>query len=340
MEAEQRKSPVLRVLRSVMLAGAGAVVWLALSSTAANADSGNASNHTLLGGADSAVSNVVHNAPKGLSGTVNNAVAAVASVPVPAVASVPVPAVASVPVPAVASVPVPAAPLPEIQLPEVQLPAAQVPPAVADGLPQLTAGADQVLASTPVVNAVLPNGAVGAVTSTVVPPVTHAVDGIGSGVDSLLGSLPVTVPQVAIPSLQVPDAEGIGEVLEAAPAVVESTDGTTSMPAQDVAAALPSLAGQDGPLGANGVLSKAPTGTSGSNDSSAPLSGGTFPPGAPGGSHTISGSAVLSGNTAGPAAAWLEGTNLIYPLAGTLASPAAAGTAPAPVSFDPGSSPD
>lgn len=324
MEAEQCKSPVLRVLRSVMLAGAGAVVWLALSSTAANADSGNASNHTLLGGADSAVSNVVHNAPKGLSGTVNNAVAAVASVPVPAVASVPVPA----------------APLPEIQLPEVQLPAAQVPPAVADGLPQLTAGADQVLASTPVVNAVLPNGAVGAVTSTVVPPVTHAVDGIGSGVDSLLGSLPVTVPQVAIPSLQVPDAEGIGEVLEAAPAVVESTDGTTSMPAQDVAAALPSLAGQDGPLGANGVLSKAPTGTSGSNDSSAPLSGGTFPPGAPGGSHTISGSAVLSGNTAGPAAAWLEGTNLIYPLAGTLASPAAAGTAPAPVSFDPGSSPD
>lgn len=324
MEAEQCKSPVLRVLRSVMLAGAGAVVWLALSSTAANADSGNASNHTLLGGADSAVSNVVHNAPKGLSGTVNNAVAAVASVPVPAVASVPVPA----------------APLPEIQLPEVQLPAAQVPPAVADGLPQLTAGADQVLASTPVVNAVLPDGAVGAVTSTVVPPVTHAVDGIGSGVDSLLGSLPVTVPQVAIPSLQVPDAEGIGEVLEAAPAVVESTDGTTSMPAQDVAAALPSLAGQDGPLGANGVLSKAPTGTSGSNDSSAPLSGGTFPPGAPGGSHTISGSAVLSGNTAGPAAAWLEGTNLIYPLAGTLASPAAAGTAPAPVSFDPGSSPD
>lgn len=332
MEAEQRKSPVVRVLRSVMLAGAGAVVWLALSSTAANADSGNASNHTLLGGADSAVSNVVHNAPKGLSGTVNNAVAAVGSVPVPAVTSVPAPAVASVPVPA--------APLPEIQLPEVQLPAAQVPPAVADGLPQLTAGADQVLASTPVVNAVLPDGAVGAVTSTVVPPVTHAVDGIGSGVDSLLGSLPVTVPQVAIPSLQVPDAEGIGEVLEAAPAVVESTDGTTSMPAQDVAAALPSPAGQDGPLRANGVLSKAPTGTSGSNDSSAPLSGGTFPPGAPGGSHTISGSAVLSGNTAGPAAAWLEGTNLIYPLAGTLASPAAAGTAPAPVSFDPGSSPD
>ncbi|GAB3564273.1 hypothetical protein GCM10027405_20140 [Arthrobacter alkaliphilus] len=332
MEAEQRKSPILRVLRSVMLAGAGAVVWIALSSTAANADSGN-NNPGLLGGTGPAVSNVAHSASKGISGTVNNAIATVVAVPAPAAVSIPAPAVASVPVPAVASVPVP-------QLPEVQLPAAQVPSAVANEIPQLTAGADQVLASTPIVNAVVPDGTVGAVTSTVVPPVTRAVDGVGSGVGSLVGSLPVAVPDVTLPSLHVPDAAGTGELLGAEPAVAESADGVASVPATDVVAPLPGLAGLSDLTLPNGTPSKAPVWTSGSNDPSGPLSGGTFPPGAPGGSHAISGSAVLSSNAAGSAAAWLEGTNLIYPLAGTLLSPAAAGRVPAPVSFDPGSSPD
>lgn len=322
MEAEQRKSPILRVLRSVMLAGAGAVVWMALSSTAANADSGNASNHTLLGGADSAVSNVVHNAPKGLSGTVNNAVSAVTSVPVHAVASAPVPAVASAPVP------------------QVQLPAAQVPPAVANELPQLTANVDHLVANTPVVNSVVPDGTVGAVTSTVVPPATRAVDGVGSGVGSLLGSLPVAVPDVTLPSLHVPDAAGTSEILDAGAAVAESADGVASMPAPDVAAPLPGLAGLSDLTGPNGTPSTTAAWTSASDDPSEPLSDGTVPPRAPGGSNTISGSAALSSNPSGAAAAWLEGTNLIYPLAGTLLSPAAAGRVPAPVSFDPGSSPD
>lgn len=299
-----------------MLAGAGAVVWIALSSTAANADSGNTNNHTLLGGAGSAVSNVVHNAAKGLPGTPGNAVAAVgASVPAPAVVSVPVP--------------------------EVQLPAVQVPPAIVNALPQLTGSVDQLLANTPVVSAVLPEGTVGAVTASVVSPAASAVDGVGSGVGSLIGGLPVTVQEIAVPSIHVSDVSGIVGALEAGPIEVELAAGVPSTVAQDVAAPLLGLAGYSGPPGLNGTLSKAAVRTtSGSNDPSASRSDGTFPPRAPGGSDTVSGSAVLSSNPSGAAAAWLQGTNLSYPLAGTLVSTAAAGRVPAPVSFDPGSSPD
>lgn len=314
MEAEQSKSRVLHVLRSVMLAGAGAVVWIALSSTAASADSGNTNNHTLLGGASSAVSNVVHNTPKGLSGTVSDAVAA---------------SVASVPAPAVASVPVP----------EVRLPAVQVPPAVVNELPQLTASVDQLLANTPMVSTVLPDGAVSAATASLVSPAARAVDGVGSGVGSLVGSLPVTVPDVTVPSIHIPDAAGIGEALEAGPAVAGPAGSVPLTSAQDVATPLLSLAGSSGPPGLMATPSKSTVRASGSNEPSAP-SDATFPPGAPGGSDTVSGSAVLSSNPSGASAAWLQGTKLFYPLAGTIVSTAAAGRVPAPVSFDPGSSPD
>ena len=299
-----------------MLAGAGAVVWMALSSTAANADSGSTNNHTLPAGAGSAVSKVAHNVPKGLSGIPGNAVAAdIASLPSPAVASVPVP--------------------------EVQLPAVQVPPPVVSELPQLTGSVDQILANTPVVSAVLPEGSVGAVTASVVSPAASAVDGVGSGVGSLIGGLPVTVQEIDVPSIHVPDVTGIVEALTAGPAVIEPAAGAPSTVAQDVAAPLLSLAGYSAPPGLNGTPSKAAVrATSGSNDSSASPSDGTFPPGTPGGSDAVSGSAVLSSNPSGAATAWLQGTNLSYPLTGTLVSTAAAGRVPAPVSFDPGSSPD
>ncbi|GAA3317964.1 hypothetical protein [Arthrobacter ramosus] len=289
MEAEQSKSRVLHVLRSVMLAGAGAVVWIALSSTAANADSGSTNNHTLLGGAVSAVSNVVHNAAKGLSGIPGNTVS-VTVVQVPTVSE----------------------------------------------LPQLTRSVDQLVASTPVVGAVLPEGTVGAVTTNVVSPAASAVDGVGSSVGSLVGSLPVATPEITVPSIQIPD----GVALAGGPAVVEPVAGVPSTLAQDVAAPMLSLAVPSGPPGLHGAPLKATVRASGSNDPSAPPSGGTFPPGTPGGSDTVSGSAVLSSNPSGAATAWLQGTNLFCPLTGTLVSTAAAGRVPAPVSFDPGSSPD
>ncbi|WP_442543274.1 hypothetical protein ACSBOX_15725 [Arthrobacter sp. KN11-1C] len=314
MEAEQSKSRVLHVLRSVMLAGAGAVVWIALSSTAANADSGSTNNNTLLGGAGSTVSNAVHNAGRGLSGVVGDAVpASVASVPAPAVAPVPVSA--------------------------VQLPALQVPKDVLTELPQLARNVDQLVASTPVISAVVPQGTVGAVTAGVVSPAASAVDGAGSLLDH---GLPVVIPgnPIVAPPLQFPDRVVMGDALAGAAAVLDPVAEIPSTLAQDPAASLPGLTGPGGPLGLNGTPPKATVRASDSEDPPAPSSGGTFPPGTPGGSDTASGSAVLSSYPSGAAAAWLESTNMFCPLAGTLVSTAAAGRVPAPVSFDPGSSPD
>lgn len=338
MEVKRNKPRVLHILRSVMLAGAGAVVWMALSSAAANADSGSTNNHTLLGGAGSSVSNVVHNAARDLSGTLGNADPA---------------GVASVPAPAVTSVPVPAVHLPSVHLPAVQGPA---------DLPQLARNVDQLVASAPVVSAVLPEGTVSGVTTPVVSPAASAVDGVGSSVGSVVGravtralgvvgstvetlpggSLPVIIPEIAItvPAIQFPDDVGIAEALSEGPPVLGTAGGVLTTPARDVAAQLLGLAGASGPPGLNGTSSKATVWASRTGDPSAPPSDGTFPPGTPGGSDTVGGSAVLSSNPSGAAAAWLQGTNLFYPLAGTLVSTAAAGRVPAPVSFDPGSSPD
>lgn len=333
MEAEQSKSRVLRVLRSVMLAGAGAVVWIALSSTAANADSGSTNNHNLLGGAGSTVSHAVHDAGRGLSGVVGNAVpASVASMPAPAAEPVPVPA--------------------------VQLPAVQVPEVVLNELPQLARNVDQLVASAPVINAVVPQGTVGAVTAGVVSPaasavgrtgsllehvVTPALGAVGSTVETLPGGgLPVVVPAnpIVAPPLQFPDGVVRGDALAAGPTVLDPVAEIPSTLARNAVASLPGLAGPDGPLGLNRGPSKETVGASGSDDPEAPSPVGTFPPGTPGGSDNASGSAVLSSNPSGAAAAWLEGTNMFCPLAGTLVSTASAGRVPAPVSFDPGSSPD
>jgi hypothetical protein len=317
-----------------MLAGAGAVVWIALSSTAANADSGNTNNHTLLSGAGSTVSNAVHNAGRGLSGIVGDAApVGVASVTAPTVESVPVPA--------------------------VHPPAVQVPKVVLNELPQLTRNVDQLVASTPVISAVLPQGTVGAVTSGVVTPAASAIDGVGSLLDRVVtpalgavgstvatlpdGGLPVIVPEnpVATPPLQIPDGqipEGVemGDALAGGPTVLEPVADLPSAFAQDLATPLPGLAGPSGLPCLNETSSKATVGASGSEEPP----DGTFPPGTPDGSDTGSGSAILSSNPSGAAPAWLEGTNLFCPLAGTLVSTASAGRVPAPVSFDPGSSPD
>ncbi|WP_284751881.1 hypothetical protein [Arthrobacter sp. efr-133-R2A-120] len=312
-----------------MLAGAGAVVWMALSSAAANADSGSTDNHTLLGGAGSSVSNVVHNAARDLSGTLGNADPA-----------------------GVASVPAPAVHLPSVRVPAVRVPAVQVP----------ARNVDQLVASAPVVSAVLPEGTVSGVTTPVVSPAASALDGVGSSVGSVVGravtralgvvgstvetlpggSLPVIIPDIAItvPAIQFPDDVGIAEALSEGPTVLATAGGVLTTPAQDVAAQLLNLAGASGPPGLTGTPSKATVWASRTGDPSAPPSDGTFPPGTPGGSDTVGGSAVLSSNPSGAAAAWLQGTNLFYPLAGTLVSTAAAGRVPAPVSFDPGSSPD
>lgn len=332
MEAVRGKLRVLHLLRSVMLAGAGAVVWLALSSTAANADSGSANNHTLVGGAESAVTNIVPNATAGITGTPGNAVSASA---------------ASVPAPAMASAPVPV----------VQLPVVKVPASVVRELPRLTQAIDRGVASTPIVGEIIPQGTVDALTAPVLFPAARAVDGVGSGVGSLvggsiapalgavgstvegfsIGNLPVTIPgnlgTGAIPSEQ---PSGLGSVADAV------TTSAISPLAQAVAVPLVGLARIYGPPSLRKAPWNATVQYAGYGNPAVPASpsDGIFPDGTPGSSYAGNGSAALPGNPSGAATAWLPSMNLFYPFAGVLASTAAAGRVPAPVSFDPGSSPD
>lgn len=327
MEAEQSKSRVLHVLRSVMLAGAGAVVWIALSSTAANADSGSTDNHTLLGGAGSAVSNVVHTATAGITGTPGHPVSAgSASVAAPAPA------------------------------PVVQLPVVQVPAAVVRELPRLTHAIGQSVTSAPIVDEIIPEGTVVAVTEPVLSPAASAVDGVGSGVGSLvagsvapaLGAVGSTVEGLSIGNLSValPDSLGTGALSEQPSGPVSIADGLTrsaiSPLEQTVAVPLVGLARTYPPAG----LPKAPWNATvqyiGYWNSAVPasLSDGVVPEDIPGSSDAGNGSAALPGNPSGATAAWLSSMNLFFPLSGILVSTAAAGRVPAPVSFDPGSSPD
>lgn len=344
MEVVRNKPRVLHVLRSIMLAGAGAVVWMALSSTAANADSGNTNSHTLLGGAESAVTNVVHSATSGITRTLGNAV------PVEA---------ASVPAPAAPSAPVPA----------VQLPVTQIPTSVVRELPRLAQTIDHVVANTPVVNVIVPERTVGAVTAPVVSRTTSAVDRVESGVSSLVGgvivpalgavgstvdaipvdNLPVAIPGLPAmaPGIRDPGNVGTGATLSEQPSVLISGADALAVSAispmvNAMVAPLPSLSETFGLLGTDRAPCNAAIqyGDSGSPAVSDPPSGGNFPNGTPGRSTAGNSSAALLSNPSGGVTAWIPSADLFHPRAGSLVSTAAAGQIPAPVSFDPGSSPD
>ncbi|MEZ2389895.1 hypothetical protein AB6813_10155 [bacterium RCC_150] len=328
MEELRAKPRVLRALRSVMLAGAGAVVWMALSSTAANADSGN--SNSLLDGAASTATSVVKAAEAGLTGS---------AVPAPAV---PVPA--ALPIhPQVPQMPGSRVPAPQVAIPQVPLP--QVP--VAEGtravereLPQLIRTVDDVVAGTPVINAVVPEGTLGAVTEPVVSPAAGAVGGLVADVVSpVVGDLPVTVPGLVLPSIQVPDEPGATPVPRVAPGTgpLDVGDGTLLVPAS-VTGTAPSI---DPSAWASPALWTIAARSMGHHAPAPPNSSSdrTFPPGTPNGDVGVS-SESASTNPSGGAPAWLPEVSLYRPSGGPLAPTPAPGRSPAPVSFDPGSSPD
>jgi len=164
-----------QILRSVMVAGAGTAIWMALSATAASADSGITDNHSLLDGVTSSVTSTVSSvdsassqANKTLSaatGAVKKAAASVAtsveSKPSAAVVTVPVP---NVPLPAPAKAVVPAKPI------TVHV------PAVTPVVEHVAHSTDKVIATVPVVNRAVPGDTVGNVVDTVVKPATGTID--------------------------------------------------------------------------------------------------------------------------------------------------------------------
>ncbi len=192
------------ILRSVMIAGAGTAIWMALSATAASADSGVADNRTLLGGASSNVSAAVSSAT-GAVGSV--ATAAVPPATAPTI-SIPVP---NVPLPAPVKAVVPTKPI------IVHV------PVVTPIVEHVGGSVDTIVGTVPVANHVVPADTAETIVGTVVVPVTGSVDQTVEAVvppvnEALVPVALEPVTDVTTPILQ-PIVDGVDTVLPPVPSV-------------------------------------------------------------------------------------------------------------------------
>ncbi|UVJ40478.1 hypothetical protein [Arthrobacter sp. CJ23] len=300
MEAARKHARPARMLRSILIAAAGTGLWMVLSASAATADSGN----SLLDGLSSTVSSAT-----GTAGGAGGPLTATAKLLAPA----------------------PVAPAPAPETSAVTQLSETVDATVADAVPGVVVLAEPVLDA---VVAPLVQGTVTPVVEDVVVPVLQPVAEV---VDLLVP--PVVVPGV-VPESVVPDVAG--EVLGTA--FQTRTDGSGPQPgmlAQELKGPAGSLV-----AGAPPSWKFAPGGiehwpATGQHSRSVP--GGNSPIGLP---NWPAGNAAGAGSGNGPAggsaasAAWLQGGFALPPLSGDGLAVEAAQHLPAPVSFDPGSSPD
>jgi hypothetical protein len=246
--------------------------------------------------------------------------------------------------------------------PEVAPPAPQ--PAAPSGLLQpvvgtLASSTDQLVATVPVVNEVVPAGTVSVVAvpvavvaddaasglvETVAPPLVEAVpvlEPVLQPVSDLVtgaAPLPVTLPSV-------PDSgsvvTGTAGVLDEAPAAAAPS--AAGIPTATVSGQLPGAAGEEGSPTPSVALARtsashdAPTTASGSAEPALPLAGDPYP--APSGPSSGAGSGTSPSGPSG-SAAWLNDLDFELLLPGSLPVSGSSEHAPSPVSFDPGSSPD
>jgi len=311
-----------RALRPVFLAGAATLTWLTFSASAASADTLQDAT-SLLGGVTGSVSSVAEELP--LSAASLAGAAPAVSAPVPDTSS---------------------------------------------GLLQPVAGevsglADQVISAVPVVGAVIPSGTVSAIAvpvaesvdsatavavEAVVPSVTEAlpvlepvlqpVADLAADTSVLpLPELPLAVPDDAVPAGAVPDVAVPATLnVSATPteAVLSEAARTGTL---EVAESNAAPAGQVlvttayVPLQTAVVLPNSAEEQPGTADPSPAPSQAPPPPGSGTGSSATS--AAGSGT-----AAWLSPFNLTLPPTGIVLAGEFSEHAPAPVSFDPGSSPD
>ncbi len=311
-----------RALRPVLLAGAAAFTWLTFSSPAASADA-LPDTSSLVGSVTSSVQSVAEKV-------------------------------------------VPAAPAP------TKAPAA--PPSVGLVHPvvnQLSATADDLVSSVPVINQVVPAGTVSEVTApvariadgattavveTVVPPVTETLPVLEPVLqpvaDVVTGSapLPIDVPELplaaapehsepALPS--VPAETGSAEAAAADQAVTGPAAVIPSAPEPATSGTLEATPAAAGPAALAGT-SVFPT-LAHERPSLGSDQPGTADPAYPAQAPAAPGSGAGSGGSSGgspSSAAWLSAFDLDHAVAGTVLAGGASEHAPAPVSFDPGSSPD
>lgn len=314
-----------RALRPVILAGAAAVSWLTLSSTAASADT-LSDTSSVLGGVTSSVTSSVSSVTGKLTDPVPDA-----------------------PPPVTAPVPAPSAGL--------------LQPVIG----QVSSVADNLVASVPVVNQVVPTGTVSAVST----PIVAVAD------ETTAGLVEVIVPPVAeaVPVLE-PVLEPVSDLvtgntpLEVQLPALTDVAVEEPLPAPDSAAAAADAAAGFGPSAADETTFQAPTepvamATSAAEAPAAAMflaSTSTFDPavsGTAGAGAEHPGTAdpspaadpvpatpgsLTGGNGqssgASGSAAWLSSDNLEHLLPGAVDARETNEHAPAPVSFDPGSSPD
>ena len=322
-----------RTLRPLLLAGAAATAWLALSAPAASADSTSDSG-SLLGGISSSVSSVAGKAATPVNETLAPVVAVVRPDAVPA----------------------PAAAAPAVAAPPAQ-PVAQQPAGLLQPLAGAATGtADYLIDAVPVLNQIVPGGTVGTVTA----PVVAAADSVvAEAAQAVLPAASDALP-VLEPVLEPVDELISGvDTLPISEAVASGLAAVTDSPALDGGFGIAAGPAQDEQFGATRVssgLSSTPASAQtlphanlGSTHSSSPpagaleypANGGGIPdprelPAVPG-----SGSGTSQSSGAGPGgSAWLSTFHLDVPLTGVFPVGGPLQSSPAPVSFDPGSSPD
>ncbi|MDD7835662.1 hypothetical protein [Paenarthrobacter sp. AB444] len=337
------------ILRSVMVAGAGTAIWMALSATAADANTGSDKNLLDSVTSSSSITVPVPNVP--LPASVKGLLPAdLVNVPVPAVTPV-VQHVAGAVDDAVGAVPV----------------ANQI-------LPANTAGTIVNTVVTPVTDPVdqTVNVVVPPVNSLVEPvrlePVTDAVnpvvEPIVGVVDTVLPPLdtvvpPITIPPVVVPPVTVPDSDLPGipgadaSVAPASPdAGTEPSAGVESSP-EPTGSSLAVQAEQSSEAGLSvdaswlaNTRNFGPTGITAVLGGSSPVADPAAPSGLPGDFDALpsglagSGSGASSNGPPNPAAAFLHDALIIPADALPGLATASDEQHPKPVSFDPGSSPD
>ena len=322
-----------RALRPVLLAGAAAVTWLTLSSTAASADTG-PDSPSLLGGVTSSISSltsdladVVSPAPAGSPARPASGPAATSGMLQPVVTQV-----SGLADNLISSVPVVDQVVPAGTVSSVSAPVVEVADSVA-------AGAVQVVL----------DPAAGAVPA--LEPVLQPVSDLLTGSAQLpLPGLPVEVQQpVQTVTPDVPAAEAPASA-EPRPALAEAAEAVVATASEPA----PADALAAGPLAAGNAVEESQradglTGTSvlqwdvsSLSDPAAdqPLPVDPVPPAqAPAVPGSGAGSGTSSGGPTG-AAAWLSPYNFDFERPVAVLAGDSLQHAPAPVSFDPGSSPD
>ncbi|UTT70675.1 hypothetical protein NMQ03_05930 [Arthrobacter sp. DNA4] len=317
-----RSSSPWHALRPVLLAGAAAATWLTLSSTAATADAGTDST-SLLGGVTSSVSSLSHD----LAATVSPVPAASTTGPAesPGLLQPVVTPVAGLADDLIAAVPVVDQLVPAGTVSEVSAPLVELADTVAAGVAQEVA-------------------APAAETVPVLEPVLQPVS------DLLTGAAPLPVPPLDAVQVDVP-TEAVPAPAQDQPAAVEDApDGMVTAPESDqaVESSSASPAAHNGtsmePSGA-GILAhtaapqfevSATAGSVAEQPLPDPL---PLPAQAPAAPASGTGSGGSSGGTS-PAAAWFNPFYFDFDRAGSVRADRSPEHAPAPVSFDPGSSPD